>query len=768
MFVGFVSYAFSQTLGFALLTGGSLRYRLYSAWGLSTAEVAQVIMVAAAASWLGVATLAGTALGVAPEAVLASTPLPPALGRAVGVLVLAVPLGYLAFSVLRRQPVTIRGWELRPPSRGLAAAQVLAGCIDWTLAAAVAYVLLPAGATIAFLPFLGIFVLAQVLGLLSHVPGGLGVFETVVVLLVGNTLPPPAIVGSLLAYRIVYYLVPFSVAAAALATYELRARRAAVTMVARAMVTMLPALVPRAIAALAFVVGGILVVSGALPAESRRLAFLSDVVPLSVIEVSHFAGSVAGVGLLLLAWGLAHRLDGAFHIAVVLLAVGVAASLLKGIDYEEATASGLALVALLAARRRFDRRASLLHEPLSPAWVVAVGMVLVAALWVGFFSFRHVPYGGELWWRFALESDAPRFLRATTGAFVVAGAFGLARLLRPATPTPPAPSPADLDAVSAIVVAAPRAYANLAFIGDKALLVHESEAAFLMYGVSGRSWISMGDPVGDDRAARELVWRFRELVDDHDGLTVFYEVPPESLPVYLDLGLRPLKLGEEARVSLAEFSLDGGARKGLRRVKRQVEKAGGTFALLPPGEVAAAMDELRAISDAWLSEKNTREKGFSLGRADPAYLKRFPAAVVRVSGRIVAFANVWTSGGGEELSIDLMRQRPDAPEGVMDYLFIELMQWGAAQGYAWFNLGMAPLSGIEARALAPLWNRVNALVFRHGEHFYHFQGLRQYKDKFDPVWSPRYLVTPGGLTVPRVLADLGALISGSLLGVVTK
>jgi phosphatidylglycerol lysyltransferase len=183
------------------------------------------------------------------------------------------------------------------------------------------------------------------------------------------------------------------------------------------------------------------------------------------------------------------------------------------------------------------------------------------------------------------------------------------------------------------------------------------------------------------------------------------------------------------------------------------------------------MPELEEISEEWLRAKSTREKGFSLGAFDPEYLKRLPMALVRRGDRIVAFANLWPGGDKEELSIDLMRHREDAPFGIMDYLFLELMLWGNAEGYRWFNLGMAPLAGLEARALAPLWSRLGALVFRHGEHFYNFQGLRHYKDKFDPVWEPRYLACPGGLgglVLPRVLADVAALISGGFRGVVAK
>ncbi len=153
------------------------------------------------------------------------------------------------------------------------------------------------------------------------------------------------------------------------------------------------------------------------------------------------------------------------------------------------------------------------------------------------------------------------------------------------------------------------------------------------------------------------------------------------------------------------------------------------------------------------------EKGFSLGFFDATYLSRTPAAVVRVDGEIVAFANTWLGRTGTELSVDLMRQSADAPTGTMDYLFAQLMLWGRENGYATFNLGMAPLSGFAEHALSPMWNKVGAFVFRHGESIYRFGGLRQYKEKFHPEWQPRYLAAPGGLKLPQVIANVTALIS---------
>jgi phosphatidylglycerol lysyltransferase len=98
----------------------------------------------------------------------------------------------------------------------------------------------------------------------------------------------------------------------------------------------------------------------------------------------------------------------------------------------------------------------------------------------------------------------------------------------------------------------------------------------------------------------------------------------------------------------------------------------------------------------------------------------------------------------------------------MDFLFIELMLWGQSQGYAWFNLGMAPLAGLEVHRLAPAWHKIGRLVYRLGEEFYNFEGLRYYKDKFAPQWRPRYLAAPGRFALARVMIDVTMLISGGV------
>jgi len=319
------------------------------------------------------------------------------------------------------------------------------------------------------------------------------------------------------------------------------------------------------------------------------------------------------------------------------------------------------------------------------------------------------------------------------------------------------------------VQSAVSAHANVALLGDKRILMHPQGDAFLMYQISGRSWISMGDPVGNMARASDLTWSIRELSNRHGGWTIFYEVTPEYLPLYIDLGLALLKLGEEARVELPTFTLQGSQRGELRNACRRAEREGASF------EVVAAKDctpeflaQLKVVSDQWLKNKAAGEKRFSVGYFDERYLANFDIGVVRSAGKPVAFANLWLTGNREEMSVDLMRHSDDGPKLVMDYLFVQLMLWGKEQGYHWFNLGMAPLSGLEQRPLAPAWHRMGRFVFGIGEHFYNFEGLRRYKQKFSPVWEPRYLAAPGGFALPRVLVDVTALIAGGLKEVISK
>jgi len=379
-----------------------------------------------------------------------------------------------------------------------------------------------------------------------------------------------------------------------------------------------------------------------------------------------------------------------------------------------------------------------------------------------------VDYANELWWQFELHGQASRFLRASVGAAVVILLVGVARMLRHAPHEAPRPGAADLADATRVIDAQPATYPNLVFLLDKALLFNEDRSGFVMYAVKGRTWVALGDPVGPDHTRSGLIRLFLERCDDFGGVPVFYEIGRTHLHRYADFGLTFVKLGEEARVGLSAFTLQGGHASKRRQALRYLERDGGTFRVVPAVEVPGIMDQLRAVSDDWLASKAGGEKGFSLGFFDEAYVARFPVAVIERRGRIEAFANLWLGADRQELSIDLMRYHRDAPKGVMEALFVHLLQWGKEQGYQWFALGMAPLSGFEQSPVASLWTRLGAFLYAHGEAVYNFQGLRAYKDKFDPVWEPHYLAYPGGLKLARIVADISALVAGGYRHIVLK
>jgi phosphatidylglycerol lysyltransferase len=235
------------------------------------------------------------------------------------------------------------------------------------------------------------------------------------------------------------------------------------------------------------------------------------------------------------------------------------------------------------------------------------------------------------------------------------------------------------------------------------------------------------------------------------------------MPLLHDRGYHFFKLGEEAHVPLDRLTLEGHAGKLTRQILRRAERDGLVFRVLSPGDVARHLPALAEISDDWLRSRQLIERQFSIGYFDPAYMQRFPCAVVEKAshaGRIVAFANLLEGPRSQEISVDLMRYRSDSPN-VMDFLLTSVMLRGKEAGYRTFNLGMAPLASVGEHHGARLSERLAGLLFRRGEHWYNFQGVRSYKQKFDPEWMPRYMAYQAAAEWPVALANVSALIAGS-------
>jgi len=425
----FIGYAFSNNLGLSMLAGASVRYTIYTAWGLRPGEIGKLVVFCALTLWLGFLSLGGVLFIAEPPAIPADFHLPLASLRLAGLLFLLIVVSYLLLCVVRKKPLILFGRTIGLPGPGYLAPQIVIAVLDWTLAGSVLYVLLPTSSSLTYGSFLSIFLLAQLAGLISQVPGGVGVFETTALLLLQPYFPAPAIIGSLVLYRGMYYLLPLLLAAILLGGLGISSRWHRIRGMFQSLDSVASVAAPWLFSLLAFGGGIILLLSGAIPNTSGRLQWLKHILPLAVAEISHFLASLVGAGLLVLARGLQRRLDAAYVLTILLFIAGIVFSLLKGANYKEAAVLTIMLGAILPCHRYFYRKAALLSEPFTAGWTIAIALVFLATLWLIFFSYKHVEYSQTLWWQFAFNDNAPRSLRAMVGAIMVVGFFFLAKLL---------------------------------------------------------------------------------------------------------------------------------------------------------------------------------------------------------------------------------------------------------------------------------------------------------------------------------------------------
>jgi phosphatidylglycerol lysyltransferase len=761
----FTAYAVGNTAGFGALSAGAIRLRAYLRLGLTPEEIGKIIAFVTLAFGLGILTVTALSVLVTAPRLAALSGLDPILIRAIAIVVLIVMSAFLFVGRDGRR-VSLGPLTVRLPDSKTASRQFLVSALDMAASASALYVLLPQDA-VGWPVFFAIYSTAIGIGLISHVPAGIGIFEAVIVSTLGSNVDVDRILGGLLLYRLIYNVLPLLVASLALIIVE--TRRFALVPVAAAFRQLEPRLAPALISTLAVVTGAILIFSSVTPTNDDKLVFLENYLPVPIVEGAHFITSLLGLAIFLTARGLSNRLDAAWWVTLLTSIAALFFANLRAVSPLEAALLIVLIGSLSMTHRRFQRPASLIHQVLAPSWVAAMLVIVASAITLLFFVYRDVDYSNSLWWQFEIADEVPRGLRATAGLALSALAIALYSLLRPAKHRPVAPAGGSIERALPVVMAQGTADANLVRMGDKQILMSESGKCFLMYGVQGRSWIALFDPIGDEDEAPELLWQFVEMAQAAGGRAVLYQITPSLLGFCADAGMRAYKLGEAASVSLPGFDLKGGRMANLRQTVSKAQREALEFSVVPAGEgVDAVMEELKAVSDAWLQQHDTREKTFSLGAFDPDYIRSQPVALLRQEGRIVAFATVLVTDAKMEGTVDLMRFLPDAPKGSMDFLFVRIIEYLRDEGFQTFNLGMAPLSGMSRRESAPVWDRIGGVIFEHAERFYNFKGLKAYKSKFAPRWEARYIAVSGNASPVMAIMDVTVLIGGGLRGVVGK
>ena len=777
-----VANTMNNLIGLSGLAGSGVRILLLTRDGVATraASLYSGIIMLSVPVGLSVLVLVALALG---EADLVPGALPTWAVRAV----LIAYAAYLPVFLVLAASSKVLHRVLSGASRlGLRGGLTLVGIsvLDWLLAVVVAWsCLAAAGAPTGPGIFLSAFTFAAALGILSLIPGGIGVFDAALLVMLSRAaVPVESAAAGLLIFRLVYYLVPWLIGLYLGSGLLARPGAPVLTRLARhwqdnpllgllrLALQLIASLGVRLLGLLTFATGLLLLASAAMPGVEERVERVLLVLPLPALELSHVLSVGVGVLLIALARGIAQQVRSAYRVAMPLLLAGALLSLLKGAVLGQALFL-LAVAGLLWLRRdSFYRLSYPLLGRRNVLWLLALVASVASYIALGLWQHGGALAGGVLWLQSEPHLHGARYLRSLPVAVVaLAGwlAWGIFRMPKPELP--PTDTAALTRARDWLEKYGGGTFAHLLFMGDKHLLYAADGRCLIQYQRIRGRLVALGDPIGAAEAFGRAVLEFRDLADRYALDPVFYEVAHEHLHLYHDAGFALFKTGEMGLVSLADFTLAGRRNQSLRTAVNRAVREGLTAERLEPPLDDATWATLEHISDAWLAERGGGEKGFSLGSLDRGYLSWSPVFVVRQGERTLAFANLTPSyQGRQEVSVDLMRHFPDAPHGTMDFLFARIIEWARDEGYAYFNLGMAPLSGVGNTRYARPDERLAGLAYDYGSRLYNYKGLRSFKEKFHPVWQSRYIAYPLYRPLPTLLIDLAALIAGGYRQILIK
>nr|WP_291636777.1 bifunctional lysylphosphatidylglycerol flippase/synthetase MprF [Clostridium sp.]MBK5236813.1 bifunctional lysylphosphatidylglycerol flippase/synthetase MprF [Clostridium sp.] len=768
--ISWISNTFNNFLGFGGLTGAGIRTMLYKEENVSNKECLFINVLLVPATTTGLSLLA--LLGI-----FNILPIRPILAEhkwfSIAVFSFAIYLFvYLLLFKIKwiRTKVLPEGISVNN-SAPLRLELIFASIFEWTGAGLFFwYICSNFTSNISPLQVFSILTVAASVGILSMVPGGLGSFDLVSILglqLVGAS--PSAALAILFIYRVFYYVIP----------WILGAIMAIIGMITKKQeeVVAVPSLFNKfltfpkeniylsnfgiwTLSLMIFVSGIILLISAATPSITGRFELLSDFTSLPVMHISHRISIAIGLMLLVLSWRIKEKLKRAFKWTLFLLILGALSTFIKGLDFEEAIFLLIVALLLWLSKSRFYRESAPIKKRTLALYLLITATSIFLYAMLGNSIHANFLKSNEPFYILTVNPRA--FVKNAIFAFILCWIF-LAFLLSTSFNTKFNTKPEDKD-IEKLKQFLKKYKGNflthLIFLKDKNLYWAQNDQVLLAYADISNKLVVLGDPIGDPLLFKNAIEDFQTFADKFGHTPVFYQVSEKYFPHYHENGYYFFKLGEEAVINLDTFTLSGsGHNKSLRSAKSRLEKDGFKFEILNPPFSNDMVSEVKLISDIWLGKR--KEKGFSLGFFNEDYIQTSPVAVFKNNNdKIVAFATIMPVYDEISLSVDLMRfDHNVCPNGTMDALFVNLILWSKEHNFKYFNLGMAPLSNVGLAPFAHEQEKFAKFVYKFGNYWYKFSGLRNYKEKFHPDWEPRYLAYPKFISLPTLLIELAILIS---------
>lgn len=523
------------------------------------------------------------------------------------------------------------------------------------------------------------------------------------------------------------------------------------------------------------VLGIINMVSVLTPAISERVVILKDFLPAEAIHVSNYLVLTAGFLLLVTAAFLLKGLKIAWWIAIGLSTISLVGHITKAIDFEEASIALLAIVILIGTRKEYYIKTNpkTRNVGLQTSLLTAAATLIYGIVGFYFLDKKHFNIDFSLWqsMRFTLEnyfligSDelipaskfASKFLLSINISGFVSIAFLIYTLVRSYVPRENVTEEELTLAKDLLKLHGNSALDYFKTSGDKMIFFAESKKSFISYRISGNFAVVLENPVAENREEMKRCIEEFDLYCYQSGLkSIYYRVPEESLGIYHQLRKKDLFLGQEGVVDLAVFKLEGGARKPMRNAINKVIDRGFKATIHEAPVRDGILQKIKSVSDEWLVDMQRTEIIFSQGLFDWDELKQQTIITVEnPEEKIIAFLNIIPDFAVGEATYDLIRKTKDAPNGVMDFILVELFNYLKLKEYTRVNLGFAPMSGLDDARTFP--EKSMKFAYEKIRSFAHYKGLREYKEKFDPQWHNKYLIYQHDydlLQIPTVLANV--------------
>ncbi|RST77595.1 bifunctional lysylphosphatidylglycerol flippase/synthetase MprF [Siminovitchia acidinfaciens] len=611
---------------------------------------------------------------------------------------------------------------------------------------------------ISFHDLFSVFIVACCAGIVSMIPGGLGSFDLVFIWGTDYLgIQDEKVLVLLMLYRIGYFFIPFLIAGALFLKDYWDRWNEAWDNVPNSVIQTVSHFI---LTVLVFISGLLLLLSASVPGIVERLRLAEEFLSFPIMNVSHQLTVAAGFVLLGLSRGIEYKVKRAYHIAMAVLSIAAVLSLFKGLDYEEAIFLLVVVLLLRISKDRFYRQSYVLSWSKTIFDVAIIFIITFMYVLIGYLNLpeakvslptKLLPY--------VITDYQDLFFSAFIGLWIAVLVFIAGYIIgRPRKMIMEKSVFQEEEVYEHVNKYGGNVLTHLIFLHDKYLFWNSKKTVLFPYQMYADKLIILGDPVGDRKDMPSAIEEFQQVSDLYGYTPVFYEVSMNMLPYLHESGFDFFKLGEEGFVELNEFSLSGKKMKGERAVINKFKRENYTFEIIKPPFSSESLSNLKEVSDDWLQGR--REKGYSLGFFEESYLNKSDIAILKdENGYVTAFSSLMpVYDDHHTISVDLMRFKQNSPSGTMDFIFLSLFEWAKEEGYGRFNLGMAPLSNVGLSKYSFLGEKIGSQIYLHGQFFYHFKGLRQFKEKYVDEWDSKYMAYRKKSSLPITMLQVTNLI----------